>query len=197
MKRIIKSRIFTFILGAIIFGSVGVIAANYVANDISFTPKDTTWKKQDGTDIVTVKDALDELYTKIDSKLSLDNVYYEKSYGPATSRTISKQLEKGKYIVSIVYSEGGSWNIDNYDSDISFNTLQCLSNKCEIDKIVGKTINATSSGNASGSSYKAFSSLRHTLYHIDLYADDTISVSYGSNNVTVANTLSMEIVKLN
>ena len=77
MKRIIKSRIFAFILGAIIFGSIGVYASSYLAKDISFTPKNTNWKKEDGTDITNVKDAIDDLYKKIvnkDIKNILDNL---------------------------------------------------------------------------------------------------------------------------
>ena len=58
-----KSNIFSFILGAIIFGSIGVVSAyTLYANDIEYTPKDTTWKKEDGSDITNVKEAIDELY---------------------------------------------------------------------------------------------------------------------------------------
>ena len=63
MKRIIKNPIFTFILGAIIFGEiVGVSAYAILANNIAYTPKDTAWKKSNGEDITNVKDAIDELY---------------------------------------------------------------------------------------------------------------------------------------
>jgi len=55
MKKIINSPLFTFILGGIIFGSVGIYAASYVASDISYT--------KDGKQ-TTVSDALDNLYNK-------------------------------------------------------------------------------------------------------------------------------------
>lgn len=59
MKRIIKNPIFTFILGTLIFGGiVGVSAYTIFANDIGYTPKDSTWK------VDNVKDAIDELYNK-------------------------------------------------------------------------------------------------------------------------------------
>ena len=65
MKKIFKSRIFAFILGAILFGGIGVVSAyTILANDIGYTPKDTTWKKSNGEDITNVKDAIDELYIK-------------------------------------------------------------------------------------------------------------------------------------
>ena len=68
MKKIIKNPIFTFILGALIFGGiVGVSAYTIFANDIGYTPKDSTWKKSNGEDITNVKDAIDDLYSKANS----------------------------------------------------------------------------------------------------------------------------------
>ena len=98
MKKIFrKSNIFAFILGAIIFGSIGVIATNYVANDVNFTPKDTAWKKEDGTDITNVKDALDNLYNR-------NNSFCKKITGSKT--TIGSKYEcdpgDGKYRVFYV-----------------------------------------------------------------------------------------------
>ena len=55
MKKYIKVSIISFILGAIIFGSVGVLASQIIARDISY--KSTN-----------VESALNDLYTKADSK---------------------------------------------------------------------------------------------------------------------------------
>ena len=77
MKKIIKSRVFAFVLGAIIFGSIGIVSAYSIfANDIEYTPKDTTWKKSNGEDITNVKDAIDELYSKADLADNYDNKTY-------------------------------------------------------------------------------------------------------------------------
>lgn len=55
--KIIKNPIFTFILGAIIFGSIiGVIAYNVSANNIGFEPDDEDWE------VENVEEALNELY---------------------------------------------------------------------------------------------------------------------------------------
>ena len=67
MKKVIKNPIFTFILGILISGAT-VYAASYAAKDISFTPKDSAWKKSNGEDITNVKDAIDELYSKNNGK---------------------------------------------------------------------------------------------------------------------------------
>ena len=73
MKKIIKNPIFTFILGSLIFGGiVGVSAYTIFANDIGYTPKDSTWKKSNGEDITNVSDAIDELYTKINDNASCE-----------------------------------------------------------------------------------------------------------------------------
>ena len=59
MKKIFKNPIFTFILGAVLFsGITGVVAYQYQASQVSFTPKDKTWK------VDNVKEAIDDLYTK-------------------------------------------------------------------------------------------------------------------------------------
>ena len=54
-----KKGIIGFVLGALIFGGIGVVSAYTIfANDIGYTPKDTTWE------VDNVKDAIDDLYTK-------------------------------------------------------------------------------------------------------------------------------------
>ena len=68
MKKVFTSRIFAFILGAVIFSSITVAAHTIFANDIGYTPKDTTWKKSNGEDITNVKDAIDELYNKASAR---------------------------------------------------------------------------------------------------------------------------------
>ena len=51
-----KSNIFSFIVGAILFGCIGTVAAyNMLAKDIKYTPSDTTWN------VDNVEDAIDEL----------------------------------------------------------------------------------------------------------------------------------------
>lgn len=68
MKKIFKSRLFTFVLGAIIFSGITAVSAYTIfANDIGYTPKDTTWKKSNGEDITNVKDAIDDLYDKVNN----------------------------------------------------------------------------------------------------------------------------------
>ena len=56
MNKLIKSRIFFFILGAIIFGSISsVVAVQLTSKDIKYTKGNTE---------ITVEEALNELYSK-------------------------------------------------------------------------------------------------------------------------------------
>ena len=44
MKKIFKNRLFIFILGMVVSLSGVVVASNYIASDISYTPSDSNWK---------------------------------------------------------------------------------------------------------------------------------------------------------
>ena len=55
MKRIIKNNLFGFILGGIIFGGL-VYAANYMASDVTYKPKNKEWK------VSNVNEAINDLY---------------------------------------------------------------------------------------------------------------------------------------
>ena len=56
MKKIFKSRIFSFILGAVIFSGISVCAYSLSSNDISFTPENSNWK------VSNVEEAINDLY---------------------------------------------------------------------------------------------------------------------------------------
>ena len=56
--KILKSRLFIFVLGFISATTIGVVAANLSANSISYVPADTNWN------VSTVQDALNDLYTE-------------------------------------------------------------------------------------------------------------------------------------
>ena len=73
MKKIIKNPVFMFILGSIIFGSIGIVSAyTILAKDVGYTPKDTTWK------VNNVEDAINDLKGNCQSG-DIDN-YNDKNY---------------------------------------------------------------------------------------------------------------------
>ena len=103
MKKVLKSNVFAFILGALIFGGIGAVSAYAIlASDIGFTPKDSTWKKSDGTDITNVKDAIDELY--LNSNLALKPVLLWTNSNLSSNfaaQTLSLDLSNYKYVIIV------------------------------------------------------------------------------------------------
>ncbi|MBR1416348.1 MAG: hypothetical protein IJ572_00830 [Bacilli bacterium] len=59
MKRILKSRLLFFILGAVIFSTVSVFAYSILATNVGFTPTESTWN------VDNVSDALNNLYNEV------------------------------------------------------------------------------------------------------------------------------------
>ena len=92
MRKILKkNNIFAFILGAIIFGSIGVVSAYAIfANDIGYTPKDTTWE------VDNVKDAIDDLYAKSSSGILDNTSFYLRVENYSSSRDSSSLLAFSK-----------------------------------------------------------------------------------------------------
>ena len=71
MKRILNSKLFFFILGALVFGTVSaVFAYSYTADQIGFTPIDTNWNVDNN------KAALDWLYNFEAKKLVNYNMFF-------------------------------------------------------------------------------------------------------------------------
>ena len=134
MKRIITSRIFTFILGALIFGGVGsALAYTYAANQITYTPKDTT------REVDNVKDAIDDLYNKkwniallgTDNYDATHNYDYQHTYDLTTYNNYKKFTEDN-FIVSFkslsAMSGGGSTSLSgsltkSYDQNTGILTV--------------------------------------------------------------------------
>ena len=71
MKRILKNRLFTFILGAIIFGGIGVYAATIAASQITYS-NTSGLKDANGNNVTNVQGAIDALYSKVSGKINVD-----------------------------------------------------------------------------------------------------------------------------
>ena len=68
MKKIMKSRFFAFMLGAIIFsGITGVAAASILASSISYSPSDNSWN------VNNVESALDDLKSNCRKSVTIKN----------------------------------------------------------------------------------------------------------------------------
>ncbi|MBR1416290.1 MAG: hypothetical protein IJ572_00540 [Bacilli bacterium] len=148
MKKIIKSRIFSFFLGAIIFGFFGVVyAENFLARDVSYEPKD------DNFEVDNVSDALDYLYENVN--LKFNQAQYSVSVGPGNSKTNSITLTKGKYILLIVdgFSAGTPTSIASSYSVNSKNITCSTASNCIIKKLSGYASRAQATAKENDSQY--------------------------------------------
>ena len=108
LNKLKNNSLFTFILGGLIFGSIGIYGANvYNSNSIEYNPTDSSWK------VSNVNDAINSLYSM---KQELDNI---KSIGDATAADVLNDktaVVKGKKIIGTLtnYKNGQLWiNSDN------------------------------------------------------------------------------------
>ena len=112
MKRFIdKKMIFSFILGAVMFGTIGTIAASLTANEISFTPKDTSFVKENGEIVENVEEALDLIYKKATKLSGFNNNFLYSDFQYKHDRTNDNEtkleLSKGKYFCIYIHNTAG------------------------------------------------------------------------------------------
>ena len=128
-----------------IFGSIGVVSAyTILANDIGYTPKDTTWE------VDNVKDAIDDLYSNSIKKI-IFNTFGTVKYSDTltnistTSRTHSITLQKGKYLVLRI--DSGGWTQGNVKiNEPNTRILNSNDNNTIIQEIYGRTYQNSGTG---------------------------------------------------
>ena len=184
MKEFIKSRIFTFILGAILFGSVGVVLAyTLFAQDIGFTPIDNTWE------VNNVKSALDDLYN-----LKLTEYGYLSKIWNSSSSSINytyNVVENGTYLAGIAMCNDSYANptITTSSNNIIVDKLlsagNCRSSIKLIKANINDTINISGSNNrrtSSGFLIKLNNVYLKELIYSDIKADNTATNTYTASS---------------
>ena len=116
MKKIFESKLFCFVLGAIIFSGITVYASTtYLSNQVSFTPTNSVWN------VNNVEDALNILYDRTDLNLSLyssDNI----TGTITTSRKLNLDITNGEYLLVVnVYNAGETFTGLNSTATLSSN----------------------------------------------------------------------------
>ena len=104
MKKIISNPIFTFILGALICGTTGVVASTLMAGNIAYTPKDSTWG------VNNVEAAIDSL------KLSKTSDNYSTDEKVVGTWIDGKPLYQKTYTIASMSKDG---HVD-VDTDIEY-----------------------------------------------------------------------------
>ena len=182
MKRIFKNPIFTFFFGAILFGSIGVVTAYALfANEIEYTPRDESWKKEDGEDIVNVEEAIDELYDKwykyynLDLSVSTDyNIIHAHPY----STSLSLQMNIGKYIVLFDEHYSGGTQTSGYQS-ISTSGFSINTSNGTCNLLDNKFYENGSYGTYSGS-WRKYAGTHQLIYMCAFKQSGSVSISLSS-----------------
>ena len=116
MKKILKSRLFIFILSVVMSaGITSVFAYSIFANDIGFTPEDNTWRKSDNSNIENVSDALDNLRSRT-SNMTFKELY---SYSPGSPASFSYTISSNTKNVLVMLSSIWDASIGEVDSTIN------------------------------------------------------------------------------
>ena len=170
-----KKLIIAFILGGVVFGSItGVVAYNYNAKDVSYTPSDSNWN------VDNVEDAIKDLKVYKDigdfNKTNFGDTVINNSYGNGSLKTTSLELEPGNYLINVVaadaYGSSDSTTYNRIDNDGM--SINCDDN-CSYKKISNRYLSYR---------YSTNNNLRATavgsLYLVSIKSKTTISSSYNS-----------------
>ena len=197
MKKIInKNTVFSFIIGGLIFGSIGIYGANnYKSDGIEYSPTDTSWK------VSNVNQAINSLYSM---KTELDNI---KSIGDATAAQIlsgKTAAIKGNLVigsmtnngaVTSILNAGGSYTIPagyhNGSGKVTVNTLasQTEATATAADITSGKTawVNGTKITGTKATGGNISSSISYSAVETDIvYLTQTITYNIANMGYTKA-----------
>jgi len=129
MKKILKSRIFVFVLGIIVTSAISVVAANLEARTISFQPDDENWE------VENVEEAINDLYTSKNSKSIPTTMTF--AYGtPSQSSTKNYEELNKKVFAGLIGTQ--KLVCITYNSKLSCFTNNNLQNeKTHLDNVFG------------------------------------------------------------
>ena len=176
MKKVFSNPIFTFILGAIIFGGMGtVIAVNISSSMVEY---DNT---SSGLEATTVEGAINELYIDASKKIATNSFgqaqYSELLTKMNSLKTQTISLNKGKYLVSYIISYAGSNNSKTYSDNTTEISSALTCNNCTKQILSGKYLSSGGKGYGSANIYLTND---HIIEYVEVLSNtDTLSISYG------------------
>ena len=177
-----KTKLFYFLLGVIISGTVTAIAVTSInATDVTYTDRNNNE--------IRLNQALDNVYSSLNNKITLntfgqmiENHLFTTQKN--TNQTASLSLNKGKYLIvtgqllSAAYSSKVSGTFDDFEV-----SLTCQD--CQINKLFLKSYRRTGTATYSSTSAYIYQSDQVGLYYVDVPNNsETLTVTHinSSNN---------------
>jgi len=130
IKKLITSRIFSFILGAILFSGVTVFAYSISSKDIAFTPSNPEWQ------VTNVEEAMNSLYDK-SKKFDTFGSVWCCSYGTGSS-AITFNNSSLPYFTITDGAGTSNYKLEFWTSDNSIIGNINLNEKYDVDTLVNK-----------------------------------------------------------
>ena len=167
-------KLFAGIIIGILISGVTVYAVNISSSNIEY---DNT---NSGLTSTNVESAINELYKDASGKLAMNTfgeaIYAQKLGSKYGDQSVSRSLDKGKYIIIADYSWGSSSG-DNHNQILDCNRdLVCSSSNCVINKLSGKSYLKSGDETYNGSSRFAVWTCAASFY-VDIINDvDTIGI---------------------
>lgn len=166
-----KKFILGIVIGGIVFGTIGsVVAYNYNAKDIGYTPSDNTWEVNNvGDALKDLKDQKDEnkTYSFIDKGI-------EDFQGSRTqNKTLTKTIDKGKYIVATADSFAFGNPSGTTSKENGYNKMEC-NKDCDIEILNNRYLGTFKTSSAD--------ILEMRLFYINIKEDQTTITFTGQIN---------------
>ena len=189
-----KTKLFYFILGAIIFSSITAIAITGInAREVSYTDS--------SNNETNVKSALDNVYANLNTKMALNSFgtpIYNTNQGDMQTRTSSITLNRGKYLIIKATALGSYTSTTSSQQTITnmTNTPGAISctNNCVIRNIFSYNNKVTSSGKYDSAIYTFTNNIQH-LFYVEIVEDQTtVSGSYTVNTTSTQATVYVNMI---
>ena len=180
IKKITKSDIFFFTLGALVFSSISVVFAYSInATNVGITPTETSWQ------VDNVYDALEYIHDvdlEILMSLSSDkfNGTYKQAHG-TSSNNLTSNFTKGTYFIMLYYSYGGGVQANNYSS-ITADKIGITPTNGTCKVIDGGMYQSGGNSVAYSSNYRFRNIFRYSFYMCSFTDNGSVVTStYGTN----------------
>ena len=195
MKNKILSHLFMFIIGGLIFGSIAVYASTKAgANEIEYTPKDSTWN------VSSVNEALNSLYESAgDSNPTFGTPFFNQSQGDLLpNRTTSLKLDRGKYLVVAIFNQGTVRPNNSVSNHADSQIPMTCEKDCEKEFLYGKAYQSTASAKAY-SIYYLRGIINMSMYYVKINSEsDTLTITFNedTNNNQVGQAVILQAIPI-